>query len=66
MCLKHLRQYDYQEAYHALCKQAHLDLEDPILTELHTALVDKGDHSKAEELLCIAAAGMCVYVYVCL
>lgn len=58
LCLKHLRQQDYQDAYHALCKQAHLDLEHPLLTQLHTILVEKGEHSQAENLLSQAAAGI--------
>lgn len=58
LCLKHLRQFDYQEAYQALSKQAHLDLEDPLLTDLHMALVEKGDHAQAEKLLAKAAGGM--------
>ncbi|XP_019861393.1 PREDICTED: muskelin-like, partial [Amphimedon queenslandica] len=48
LCLKHLRQNDYQEAFASLQKQAHLDLEHPLLTELHHELVQEGDYTKAE------------------
>ena len=58
LCLKHLRQYDYTEAYDALRKQAHLDLEHPLLTQLHSALVDRGCHREAEAIITKAAFGM--------
>ena len=57
MCLKHLRQHDYHEAYQALSKQAHLELEHTLLTQLHNSLVEKGEHSEAEKILSQAAAG---------
>lgn len=39
LCLKHLRQYDYCEAFEALQKKSKILLEDPILTRLYNELV---------------------------
>lgn len=57
LCLKHLRQNDYQEAFHSLRKQAHLDLEHPLLTELHHELVQEGDYDSAELIFTRAVSG---------
>ncbi|XP_065912735.1 muskelin-like isoform X2 [Dysidea avara] len=51
LCLKHLRQCDFTEAYEALQKKARVLLEHPRLTELHKLLVDEGDYASAEHLL---------------
>ena len=37
--MKHLRQYDYSEAFEALLKKAKVQLEHPLLSQLHTLLV---------------------------
>lgn len=39
LCLKHLRQHDYSEAFEALQKKSKVLLEDPILTQLHREVV---------------------------
>lgn len=51
LCLKHLRQLDYDEAFSALQKKLCVQLEHPLLTSLHTALVDDGDYTTAENIL---------------
>ena len=42
LCLKHLRQHDYPEAFEALQKKARVQLEHPLLTQLHSLLVRGG------------------------
>lgn len=54
LCLKHLRQYDYSEAFVALQKKSKIALEDPILTLLHHELVTAGRFEAAESILCRA------------
>lgn len=39
LCLKHFRQRNYTNVFDALQKRADIQLEDPMLTELHTKLV---------------------------
>ena len=39
ICLKHLRENDYSEAFEALQKKAKVSLEHPLLTQLHNMLV---------------------------
>ena len=39
LCLKHLRQHDYSEAFEALQKKSKVLLEDPILTQFHREMV---------------------------
>ena len=39
LCLKHLRQFDYTEAFELLQKKAKVQLEHPLLTQLHSLLV---------------------------
>ena len=39
LCLKHLRQYDYSQAFELLQKKSKILLEHPLLTELHCKLV---------------------------
>ena len=39
LCLKHFRQRQYTEAYEELQKKTKIELEHPILTELHNKLV---------------------------
>ncbi|XP_076804346.1 muskelin-like isoform X1 [Clavelina lepadiformis] len=51
LCLKHFRQHNYMEAFDALRKKTNILLEDPILSELHTALVHEGDFEKSEVII---------------
>lgn len=48
LCLKHFRQQGYETAFQALQKQTSVHLEHPMMSELHTALVVKGDFAKTE------------------
>ncbi|XP_037092841.1 muskelin-like isoform X2 [Pollicipes pollicipes] len=49
LCLKHFRQQNYQEAFSSLQKRTRVQLEDPLLTQLHAALVERGDFGATEE-----------------
>ncbi|XP_060569193.1 muskelin-like [Ruditapes philippinarum] len=51
LCLKHFRQRQYVEAYEALQKKTRVDLEHPILTELHGLLVTQGNYDACEDLI---------------
>jgi len=51
LCLKHLRQHNYLEAFESLQKKTKIQLEHPLLTELHSILVKDGDYIKTEELM---------------
>merc|ERR1719219_2143909 len=51
LCLKHFRQQNYLEAFESLQKKTKIQLEDPLLTELHSTLVNDGDYVKTEELI---------------
>ncbi|KAJ3300279.1 Muskelin 1, intracellular mediator containing kelch motif [Borealophlyctis nickersoniae] len=60
LCLKHFRQRNYQETFDCLQERTRLQLEDPLLTELHRSLVNyepvvNGDFETAEELIRQAA-----------
>ena len=57
LCLKHFRQHNYMEAFDALRKKTNILLEDPILSELHTALVHEGDFEKSEVIIKKLIAG---------
>jgi len=48
LCLKHLRQHNYSEAFETLQKKTRVTLEDPLLTKLHKILVDGGDYDETE------------------
>ena len=53
LCLKHLRDCDYTEAYHSLRKQSRVELEHPLLTQLHTVLVCAREREgRKEYMLC--------------
>ena len=39
ICLKHLREYDYAEAFEALQKKTKVSLEHPLLSQLYQLLV---------------------------
>ncbi len=58
LCLKHFRQQNYLQAFEFLQKKTKIQLEDPILTELHDVLVRTGDHAKSEELIIRAIDGI--------
>lgn len=51
LCLKHFRQQGYDYAFKALQEQTNVRLEDPMMSELHTALVVQGDFQKAENFI---------------
>lgn len=51
LCLKHFRQHNYLEAFESLQKKTKIQLEHPVLTELHSILVKDGDYTKTEELM---------------
>ena len=51
LCLKHFRQQNYLEAFESLQKKTKIQLEDPLLTGLHSTLVNDGDYVKTEELI---------------
>lgn len=51
LCLKHFRQNGYEDAFEALQKETNVQLEHPMLTELHAMLVKKGDFSGTEEFM---------------
>ena len=51
LCLKHFRQHNYLEAFESLQKKTKIQLEDPLLTEFHSTLVNNGDYDKTEQLI---------------
>ncbi|XP_074596521.1 muskelin 1 isoform X2 [Brevipalpus obovatus] len=51
LCLKHFRQYHYTEAFEALQRKTKVSLEHPLLSELHEALVVRGDFVASEDLI---------------
>lgn len=51
LCLKHFRQQGYDSAFKALQEQTNVILEDPMMSELHGALVVQGDFQKAENFV---------------
>lgn len=61
LCMKHLRECDYTDAYLSLCKQSCVELEHPLLSQLHSDLVGHGDFLAAERIMQHAAQG-CVSV----
>lgn len=58
LCLKHFRQQGYDAAFKALQEQTNVSLEDPKMSELHTALVVQGDFQKAENFIEKTVNGM--------
>lgn len=56
--MKHLRQCDYSDAYLSLCKQSKVELEDPLLSQLHFMLVTQRDFAATEAILQKAAEGV--------
>lgn len=57
LCMKHLRECDYKDAYLSLCKQSRVELEHPLLSQLHSDLVGHGDFVAAERIMQHAAQG---------
>ncbi|TPX71748.1 hypothetical protein SpCBS45565_g00878 [Spizellomyces sp. 'palustris'] len=55
LCLKHFRQRNYLDTFGSLQQRTQLQLEDPLLTDLHRHLVINGDFTTAEELIRQAA-----------
>merc|ERR1719228_865258 len=51
LCLKHFRQHNYLEVFESLQKRTKIQLEHPLLSELHSILVKDGDYSKTEEIM---------------
>ena len=51
MCLKHFRQHNYTEAFEYLQQKTNIQLEDPMLSELHKTLVRHGDYEQSEEII---------------
>jgi len=51
LCLKHFRQHNYLEVFESLQKKTKIQLEHPLLTELHSTLVLRGDYQGTEELI---------------
>ena len=51
LCLKHFRQHNYLEAFESLQKKTKIQLEDPLLTQLHSLIVSDGDYVQAELLV---------------
>ena len=56
--MKHLRECEYSDAYLSLVKQARVQLEHPLLSQLHSKLVSKGDFEATEAILQQAAEGV--------
>ncbi|KAI8614210.1 Muskelin N-terminus-domain-containing protein [Chytriomyces sp. MP71] len=51
LCMKHFRQRNYLDAFECLQRRTQLQLEDPLLTDLHGSLVMNGDFAAAEEVV---------------
>jgi len=51
LCLKHFRQHNYTNAFEYLQTKTKIQLEDPMLTELHRTLVRDGDCEKSEDIV---------------
>lgn len=57
LCLKHFRQHNYTNAFEYLQTKTKIQLEDPMLTELHRTLVRDGDCEKSEDIVTKAVEG---------
>ncbi|KAJ3154115.1 Muskelin 1, intracellular mediator containing kelch motif [Geranomyces michiganensis] len=55
LCLKHFRQRNHLETFDSLQARTLMQLEDSLLTELHSHLVIRGDFATAEDLISRAA-----------
>ena len=56
LCMKHFRQRNYMDCFQLLKDRTRLELEDPLLTEIHNLLVANVDFDAAEQLLIKAAS----------
>ncbi|KAH8375385.1 hypothetical protein KR200_002878 [Drosophila serrata] len=65
LCLKHFRQQGYMSAFGALQEQTNVQLEHPLISELHKCLVLQGDFEKAERFIaeCIDEGLMDEYLH---
>ena len=61
LCLKHFRQHNYTNAFEYLQTKTKIQLEDPMLTELHRTLVRDGDCEKSEDIVTKAVEGKFQY-----
>lgn len=59
--MKHLRECDYTDAYLSLCKHSRVELEHPLLSQLHADLVSHGDFLAAERIMQRAAQGLSLF-----
>ena len=55
--MKHLRECECTEAYLSLCKYSRVELEHPLLSQLHSVLVARGNFLEAEAVMQQAAEG---------
>ncbi|KAG8336246.1 Muskelin 1, intracellular mediator containing kelch motif [Homalodisca vitripennis] len=51
LCLKHFRQMNYNDAFEVLQRETNVELEDPMLSQLHRLLVEDGDYEAAEAFM---------------
>lgn len=51
LCLKHFRQKNMMDVYETLKKKTGIELEDPLIGNLHQSLVVDGDFEEAENLI---------------
>ncbi|OAD75654.1 hypothetical protein PHYBLDRAFT_143898 [Phycomyces blakesleeanus NRRL 1555(-)] len=51
LCLKHLRQRNLMDVFHVLKSRTNVELEHPLLSELHQYLVQDGNFEAAEQIL---------------
>ncbi|KAG0178624.1 Muskelin 1, intracellular mediator containing kelch motif [Apophysomyces sp. BC1021] len=51
LCLKHFRQLNLTDVFHLLKRQSSVQLEHPLLTQLHQSLVVDGDFLMAENII---------------
>ncbi|CAO3664670.1 unnamed protein product [Umbelopsis ramanniana] len=51
LCLKHFRERNMIDVFNALSRQTNVQLEDPLLTDLHQALVLDANYPEAERII---------------
>eukprot|EP00039_Didymoeca_costata_P018584 m.334091 g.334091 ORF g.334091 m.334091 type:complete len:745 (+) comp17286_c0_seq1:202-2436(+) len=51
LCLKHFRQRNFMDSFEQLQKRTKIDLEAPVLTRLHDALVKDGNFNECERIV---------------
>lgn len=57
LCLKHFRQHNYTDAFEFLQQKTRIQLEDPLLTELHRTIVRQGNYEHSEQIVTKAIEG---------